>query len=129
MHAFAIITTLCLALATAAPVEDAQTSPNLEARQNSFQYRFYRDSNCNHNAAPDSTFPRNGTPPGQGVKGQCYSAPTGTNWQRVEVDQYTETLITFCNVNCQGSGSAYQGGNTACHVPFPGCAIGSFKIV
>jgi len=58
-----------------------------------------------------------------GSKNACLSAPTGVNWQRVEIDNPQGSIITFCNVGCQGSGSALQNGN--CLAPFPGCAIGS----
>ncbi|KAK0611817.1 hypothetical protein B0T14DRAFT_571679 [Immersiella caudata] len=93
-----------------------------------FRYRFYRPATCDHRSAAGSTFPRNDGDPGQGNKNQCYSAPTGTDWQRVEIDNNfsnsNNAVITFCNVNCQGSGSALQK-NTYCYEPFPGCAIGS----
>ncbi|KAK4445517.1 hypothetical protein QBC34DRAFT_471948 [Podospora aff. communis PSN243] len=93
-----------------------------------FQYRFYRPATCNHGTAAALTFPRNDGAPGQGNINQCYSAPTGTNWQRLEIDndfsRSGNAVITYCNVNCQGSGSALQK-NKYCYEPFSGCAIGS----
>ncbi|KAK3293560.1 uncharacterized protein B0H64DRAFT_434718 [Chaetomium fimeti] len=89
-----------------------------------FQFRFYANSNCNHDAAAGSTSPPNNGPPSSGSAGNCYSAPIGVNWQRLEIDNPPNSVITYCNVNCQGSGSALQGG-THCFTPFPGCAIGS----
>lgn len=47
--------------------------------------------------------------------GFCYSAPTGTNWQRVETNTDMTSLgsgaggiITYCNVGCKGSPSNPQ---------------------
>lgn len=59
-----------------------------------------------------------------GTFGQCLSAPTGVNWQRVEVDTSSHTIYTFCDVNCGGGESGGQGG-TYCAGPASGCAIGS----
>ncbi|KAK5661589.1 hypothetical protein OQA88_9687 [Cercophora sp. LCS_1] len=97
-----------------------------------FRYRFYADASCNHNAPASRTYPRNDQGPFEGGVGGCYSAPTGTNWQRLEIDTTfagtSNNVITYCNVGCQGSGSSLQK-NTNCYIPFPGCAIGSFKVV
>ncbi|KAH6632203.1 hypothetical protein F5144DRAFT_548201 [Chaetomium tenue] len=107
------------------------------SRAEAFQFRFFKppnphdpdaNSNCNHSAAAGSTSPPNNGPPSSGSPNNCYSAPIGVNWQRLEIDNPPNSVITFCNVNCQGSGSALQSG-THCFTPFPGCAIGSFKVV
>ncbi|KAK3687816.1 hypothetical protein B0T22DRAFT_479099 [Podospora appendiculata] len=127
---FTIYTLAAIAMAlgaTAAP--SAATS---QAPGSSFLFRFYANANCNHDAPASSTFPRNGEGVGHGsTGGNCYSAPTGVDWQRLEIDQTfsgtNHKVITFCNINCQGSGSALQSG-TNCYTPFPGCAIGSFKV-
>lgn len=70
------------------------------------------------------TFANRCTPSLSGSQTNCYSAPIGVNWQRVEIDSPPSQIITFCNVNCQGSGSALQSGKN-CFTPATNCAIGS----
>ncbi|KAK5653786.1 hypothetical protein OQA88_7944 [Cercophora sp. LCS_1] len=93
-----------------------------------FQYRFYSNTNCNHNEPAISTWPRINLDPFKGSVSNCYDAPTGTDWQRLEIDQNFSgtdySVITFCHVDCKGAGSPLQKG-THCFVPSPGCAIGS----
>ncbi|KAK3323075.1 hypothetical protein B0H66DRAFT_602488 [Apodospora peruviana] len=97
-----------------------------------FRYRFYLNTNCNHSAAASSTSPPINEGPYSGDVGGCYSAPMGTNWQRLEIDNNfagsSNNVITFCDAGCQGSGTSLQK-NTYCYINFPGCAIGSFKVV
>ncbi|OCL06336.1 hypothetical protein AOQ84DRAFT_390248 [Glonium stellatum] len=109
----------------------ADTSPLV--RRTDFHWRFYDNGGCDHNSNPADTFPENGTPPGDGSYGVCYSAPTGVNWNRVEIDVFfsssqSEGIQTFCNVNCQGGASVKQQ-NTNCYLPISGCAIGSFMAI
>ncbi|KAK3324538.1 hypothetical protein B0T19DRAFT_443948 [Cercophora scortea] len=129
---FTIYTLAAIAMALGSTAAPSPATGISQTPASSFQYRFYANGNCNHNAAASSTFPRNDDGPGHGsTGGNCYSAPTGVNWQRVEIDQTfsgtNHKVITFCNINCAGSGSGLQSG-TNCYTPFPGCAIGSFKV-
>lgn len=66
---------------------------------------------------------------GSGNIDSCYSAPTGTNWQRLEIDNdftwsWDLAVKTYCNVNCQGGSSAPTDG-TYCYPRPQNCAIGS----
>ncbi|KAF1998694.1 hypothetical protein P154DRAFT_523964 [Amniculicola lignicola CBS 123094] len=127
------------------PIEQAEGvaefAPTLETRSDftplekraDFQWRFYDNGGCDHNSNPSDTFPSNGSPPGQGTVGNCYSAPTGIDWNRVEIDIFFGNgggrgLQTFCNVNCGGGASVKQQG-TNCYLPISGCAIGSFRVI
>ncbi|KAF2964894.1 hypothetical protein GQX73_g8678 [Xylaria multiplex] len=84
---------LAIFSASASPLEtDLEYAPlagnsTLEKRA-AFQWRFYDNGGCNHNSNPADTWPTNGSPPGQGDPSNCYSAPTGVNWNRVEIDVF-----------------------------------------
>ncbi|ORY14292.1 hypothetical protein BCR34DRAFT_560598 [Clohesyomyces aquaticus] len=98
-----------------------------------FQYRFYSNGGCDHSSKAQDTWPANGSPPGQGNYSSCFSAPTGVNWNRLEVDIFYPNgngrgIQTYCNINCQGGVSVKQQG-TNCYQPVGGCAIGSFKVI
>ncbi|KAI0535117.1 hypothetical protein GGR58DRAFT_23290 [Xylaria digitata] len=132
--------TMALAIfsASASPLgTDLEYAPlasnsTLEKRA-TFQWRFYDNGGCNHNSNPTDTWPTNGSPPGQGDPSNCYSAPTGVNWNRVEIDVFFPSggslgVQTFCNINCGGGASVKQQ-NTNCYLPISGCAIGSFRVI
>ena len=63
-----------------------------------------------------------------GKLGGCYSAPTGTDWQRVELDEnFSGTrngVLVFCDAQCQGRVTSLQRGSH-CVTPVSGCAAGS----
>ncbi|KAI0869991.1 hypothetical protein GGS24DRAFT_505251 [Hypoxylon argillaceum] len=126
--------TLAIISASASPVEtDLEFAPeadvSLLSKRSTFQWRFYDNGGCDHNSNPTDTWPNLASAPGQGDYGNCYSAPTGTNWNRVEIDVFFANggslgVQTFCNVNCAGGASVKQQG-TNCYLPISGCAIGS----
>jgi len=61
---------------------------------------------------------------GGGKEGVCYSNPTGTNWNRLEIDDPgNHAIVTYCNVGCEGGAAVSRGGH--CFGPPEGCAIGS----
>ncbi|KAI0437790.1 hypothetical protein F4803DRAFT_537282 [Xylaria telfairii] len=112
-----------------APLENA--SP-LE-QQSLFHWRFYDNYGCNHESSPSDTWPAINTPPPEGEAGNCYSAPTGVNWNRVEIDALFSSsgslgVQTFCHINCAGNASGKQQ-DTHCFLPVNGCAIGSFRVI
>ncbi|KAK0712938.1 hypothetical protein B0T26DRAFT_677339 [Lasiosphaeria miniovina] len=71
-----------------------------------FRYRFYLSPNCSHDNPAISTWPRINQDPLNGKLGGCYSGPTGTDWQRVELDEsFSGTrygVLVFCDAQCQG---------------------------
>ncbi|CAJ2500071.1 Uu.00g029240.m01.CDS01 [Anthostomella pinea] len=98
-----------------------EANVTLLEKRATFQYRFYDNNGCDHNSNPGDTWPSNG---GQGAPNNCYSAPTGINWNRVEIDVFFSNggslgLQTFCNVNCAGGVSIKQQG-TNCYLPIAG---------
>ncbi|KAK5656030.1 hypothetical protein OQA88_5169 [Cercophora sp. LCS_1] len=97
-----------------------------------FRYRFYSTPNCNHNNEAITTWPRINQDPLNGKLGGCYSAPTGTDWQRVELDEnFSGTrngVLVFCDAQCQGRVTSIQRGSH-CVSPVSGCAAGSFAVV
>ncbi|KAM7205773.1 hypothetical protein V8F20_003006 [Naviculisporaceae sp. PSN 640] len=123
--------TLGSGLVAAVPTSGPENmTPNLQTR-GGFQFRFYLDSACDHGAPASSTAPPNDQVPYSGVTGgTCYSAPFGTDWQRLEIDLPLSGVITFCNIDCQGTGTVPQSfDGSHCYVGVPGCAIGSFKVI
>lgn len=104
------------------------------------------ESDCSHNAPAGNTYPANNLSPwvpspslwatawdrrwtdlsthrNSNNFNICVSAPTGTNWQRVEQSFAGATVYTFCDINCGGGESGAQ--ITTCASPVAGCAIGS----
>lgn len=132
-------------------VNELHTSACLTKRSDVHDLHLDDNSGCDHNSNPSDTFPSDGSlayvkPPdhfiavciltinhgtnqrypcrGQGTYGSCYSAPTGVNWNRVEIDVFFPSgsgkgIQAFCNVNCQGGASIKQQ-NINCYLPISG---------
>ncbi|KAF8192132.1 hypothetical protein BJ912DRAFT_925042 [Pholiota molesta] len=77
-----------------------------------FNHRFYENRGYDHNSSGEDTYPLNSLAPLSGSSGVCLSAPTGINWNRLEVDNNLSGeqfgLIMFCNVYCAGDSSGAQ---------------------
>ncbi|KAF8166200.1 hypothetical protein BJ912DRAFT_1149960 [Pholiota molesta] len=86
-----------------------------------FNYRFYDNGGCNHSSPTADTFPLNSLPPLAGSSSECLSAPTGINWNRLEVDNSLSTgefiLITFCHTDCTAATASRRGTRTASCLP------------
>ncbi|KII88059.1 hypothetical protein PLICRDRAFT_658580 [Plicaturopsis crispa FD-325 SS-3] len=95
-----------------------------------FHWRFYDNAGCDHASPPDDTYPANGHSAGDGAIGTCYSAPTGKDWNRLEIDNQflgNSGVVTYCNIGCSGGETSFQKG-TYCYVPPQGCDLGSFRV-
>ncbi|KAK0740455.1 hypothetical protein B0T18DRAFT_431776 [Schizothecium vesticola] len=97
-----------------------------------FHFRFYKhDDYCNHNAATGDTSPPNDRDPNSGNVGACYSAPTGTDWQRLEIDNdfaWTDRYVqTYCDINCRGGFSIPTTERTAIDVLSVAVPLGAFN--
>ncbi|KAE9373715.1 hypothetical protein N431DRAFT_465992 [Stipitochalara longipes BDJ] len=133
--AFMALATISVS-ASPAPIPEELTYKPAGNSSNSalydFQYRFYSNGGCDHSTSDAYTYPPDSQSPFQGTIQYCYSAPIGTNWNRLEIDATFPvgpgvSVITFCNVQCAGGQSAKQQG-THCYIPVDGCAIGSFAV-
>ncbi|KAJ6590788.1 hypothetical protein B0H10DRAFT_2233536 [Mycena sp. CBHHK59/15] len=91
-----------------------------------FDWRVYRTGGCNHDAAPDNTYPPNSIGPNRGSSGQCINVPSGISWDHLEIDNSSLDVLVFCNGGC--SGNALSNTGTYCNTCPQGCVIGSFYV-